>query len=96
MKPSIALSKNRSAVVAIAHRFPVSNPRVFGSVVRGDDHEDSDLDILVDTLPDTSLFDLGGLQLELEKLLGVPVDVRTPGDLHPKFRSAVLSEAKPL
>lgn len=56
----------------------------------------SDLDLLVDPLPGATLFDLGGLQVELEELLGVPVNLLTPGDLPPRFRDAVLSEAKPV
>ena len=64
--------------------------------MRGDDTEDSDLDLLVDTLPGTTLFDLGELQDELEAALGVRVDVRTPGDLPERIRARVLEEAKPL
>jgi uncharacterized protein len=52
------------------------------------------LDLLVDVLPNTTLFDLGGLQIELEELLGVPVDLLTPGDLSPIFRDQVLAEAR--
>ncbi len=55
--------------------------------------DDSDLDILVDALPDATLLDLGAIQVELEDLLGVPVDVVTPQDLSPKFRIAVLRAA---
>lgn len=94
MKPSAVLEKNRADVRLIASRFPVANPRVFGSVVHGTDTEGSDLDVLVDALPGATLFDLGGLQLELEGLLGVPVDLQTPADLPPKFRDQVLAEAK--
>lgn len=74
----------------------MANPRVFGSVVHGDDRDGSDLDILVDPLPGVTLFDLGGLQIELEEMLGVPVDLITPGDLPPKFRALVISEARPV
>ena len=77
-------------------RFRASNPRIFGSVLRGEDKEGSDLDLLVDALPGATLFDLGGLQAELEDLLGVQVDVLTPGDLPPKFRQQVLAEAQPV
>jgi uncharacterized protein len=66
----------------------VSNPRVFGSALHGTDREGSDLDLLVDTLPGATLFDLGGLQAELEGLLGVPVDVLTLNDLPAKCASA--------
>ena len=83
------------AVRDAAARFRTANPRVFGSVARGDDTEGSDIDVLVDTLPGTTLFDLGGLQVELETLLGVQVDLLTPGDLPLKFRAQVLSEAQP-
>jgi predicted nucleotidyltransferase len=96
MKPSLALDQKRSAVRDAARRFRTVNPRVFGSVLHGDDRDGSDLDLLVDALPGTTLFDLGGLQVELEELLGVPVDLRTPGDLPPKFRDRVLAEASPV
>ena len=96
MKPSASLELQRHAVRAAAARYQTTNPRVFGSVVRGDDADGSDLDVLVDPLPGTTLFDLGGLQFELETLLGVPVDVLTPGDLPLKFRAKVLSEARPI
>lgn len=96
MKPSQALQLNSRAVLEAARRFHVSNPRVFGSVLRGTDEDDSDLDLLVDPSPETTLFDLGGLQVELEALLGVPVDVLTPGDLPARFRAQVLAEARPV
>lgn len=96
MRPSIAFEQERDDIRRIASRYPVANPRVFGSVLRGDDAEDSDLDLLVDPLPETTLFDLGGLQGELEDLLGVPVDIRTPGGLPPKFRAVVVAQAKPV
>lgn len=96
MKPSLALEACRPAVRAITQKFKAANPRVFGSVVRGDDLDGSDLDLLVDPLPGATLFDLGGLQIELQELLGVPIDLLTPGDLPPKFRNEILSEAKPV
>ena len=96
MKPSIALEQNRRAVREATHRFRATNPRIFGSVLHGDDQDGSDLDVLVDPLPGTTLFDLGGLQVELEELLGVPVDLLTPGDLPPTLRSQVLAEARPV
>jgi len=77
-------------------RFKTRNPRVFGSVLRGEDKDGSDLDLLVDPLPGVTLFDLGGLQLELEEMLGVPVDLLTPEDLPLKYRQKVLLEALPL
>lgn len=96
MKPSAVLELKRAAIHEVAGRFHTTNPRVFGSVLRGIDRDGSDLDVLVDALPGATLFDLGGLQDELEVLLGVPVDVLTPNDLPPRFRQQVLAEAKPI
>lgn len=96
MKPSQALDCHRAAILAATARFRATNPRVFGSVLLGQDTEGSDLDLLVDTLPGTTLFDLGGLQVELEELLGLRVDLLTPGDLPATFRQHVLSQAQPL
>ncbi len=96
MKPSIALKNKRTAVREVVARFHTSNPRVFGSVIFGADSDGSDLDILVDAGPGVTLFDLGGLQCELEELLGVSVDVLTPKDLPLKFRDEVLSSALPV
>lgn len=96
MRPSAALDLKRDAVRETASRFRAANPRVFGSVLRGTDQEGSDLDLLVDALPGATLFDLGGLQVELEELLGVPVNLLTPGDLPRRFRDHVLAEARPV
>ena len=96
MKPSVALARKRAAVHELAGRYRAANPRVFGSVLRGTDRDGSDLDLLVDALPGATLFDLGGLQVELEETLGVPVDLLTPGDLPSTFRDRVLSEAVPI
>ena len=96
MRPSDALDMNRAAVREATSRFRTANPRIFGSVLHGTDKDGSDLDLLVDALPGATLFDLSGLQLELEDLLGVHVDLLTPGDLPRKFRDNVLAEAKPV
>lgn len=96
MRPSIVLDIKRSEVRELVGRFRTTNPRVFGSVLHGTDHEGSDLDLLVDALPGATLLDLGDLQEELKTLLGVNVDLLTPGDLPPKFRAKVLEEAQPL
>ncbi len=96
MRPSIVLDLKRSAVREAASRFRTANPRIFGSVLRGTDQEGSDLDLLVDALPGATLFDLGGLQVELEALLGISVDLLTPNDLPASFRAQVLAEAQPV
>ena len=96
MRPSIALDIKRSAVREVVNRFRTANPRIFGSVLHGTDRDGSDLDLLVDALPGATLLDLGGLQEELKSLLGVDVDLLTPGDLPLKFRAKVLAEAQPV
>jgi hypothetical protein len=97
VKPSIALEKNREAVREAIRRYPtIANPRVFGSVLHGDDTEESDLDLLVDALPGTSLLTLIGLQDDLANVVGVPVDLKTPEELSKYFREEVLAEAVPL
>ncbi|MEQ1591211.1 MAG: nucleotidyltransferase family protein [Thiobacillaceae bacterium] len=96
MKPSQALATHRDAIRNVVALHRACNPRVFGSVVHGDDTEGSDLDILIDPTPDTTLFDIGAIRHELLQLLGVPVDVLTPRALPEKFRATVLAEAIPV
>lgn len=96
MRPSVVLDMKRNAVREAVNRFRAANPRVFGSVLHGTDRDGSDLDLLVDALPGATLLDLGGLQDDLESLLGIQVDLLTPGDLSPKFRAKVLAEAQPV
>jgi len=96
MRPSVVLDMKRNAVREATSRFRAANPRVFGSVPHGTDEDGSDIDLLVDALPGATLFDLGGLQDELESMLGIPVDLLTPTDLPAKFRAKVLKEAQPV
>lgn len=96
MRPSTALNTHREAIRAIALRHRVTNVRVFGSVVHGDDTEESDLDILVEPTPATTMMDIARIQLELAQLLQVTVDVLTPKGLPIKFRDQVIAEAQAL
>ncbi len=96
MKPSVALEVNRAAVRAIVAAHRATNPRLFGSTVRGDDTAASDLDLLVDPTPDTTLLDIGAIRHELLQLLGVDVDVVTPNALPSSFRDEVLAQAVPI
>ena len=66
---------------------------MFGSVVHGDDTDDSDLDILVEPTQETTMMDIAKIQLELSQLLPVAVDVLTPNGLPAKFRDQVVAEA---
>ena len=90
------LSHKREEVLRIAARHGARNVRIFGSVARGEADSDSDLDVLVDLQPGRSLFDLGGLLIELQELFGCRVDVVTEQGLRPRLRERVLREAVPL
>jgi uncharacterized protein len=96
MKPSEALQLHRAAIRRVVEAHRASNPRVFGSTLRGEDSAQSDLDILVDPQPRMSLFDIGAIRRELRELLGVEVDVLTPRALPDGFRDRVLAEARPV
>jgi len=96
MKPSEALARHRDAIRRIVSANRTANPRVFGSVLRGEDEEGSDLDLLVDPTPETSLMDVARIQGDLEVLLGISVYVLTPLSLPESYRSRVLAEAAPV
>ena len=93
MKPSEALALHRAAIRHVVETHRACNARVFGSVVHGLDTNESDLDILIDPTPDTTLFDIGAIRYKLRNLLGVPVDVLTPDALPNSFRAIVVAEA---
>ena len=90
------LRQKREEILHICAKYGAQNVRVFGSVARGEADEQSDLDLLVEMDPGRSLFDLGGLQYELEHLLDRPVDVVTDRGLKARIRDRVLQEALPL
>jgi predicted nucleotidyltransferase len=97
MRPSEVLEKNREAIRNVTARFNATNPRVFGSVARGEDRPDSDIDILVDVPAGTTLLMLGGLQDALEQIMhGTSIHLLTPGDFPDSVRHHVLAEAKPI
>jgi predicted nucleotidyltransferase len=94
VKPSIALEQHREAIRQIVERYHAANARYFGSVLRGEDTEESDLDILIDPTEETTLFDVGAIQVEISELLGVKVEVLTPGALPDRWKMDVLREAQ--
>ena len=96
MKPSIALNAHRAEVRRIVEANRASNARVFGSVLRGADTEQSDLDLLVEPSPGMTLLNVGTIRYRLAELLGVHVDVLTPNALPEKFRAIVMAEAQPV
>lgn len=96
MKPSEALNLYRREIRLIVEQNHAKNARVFGSIMMGEDTEESDLDLLVDPTPQTTLFDIAEIQNQLQKLLNISVDVLTPKGLPEKFRTRVLQEAAPV
>lgn len=90
------LRQRRATALATAARRGARNLRVFGSVARGEDRPDSDIDLLVDLAPGTGLVGLAGLQRELADVLGASVDVIPADSLKPTIREAADKEAIPL
>ncbi len=87
------LRTKREDILRIAAKYGASNVRVFGSVARGEADSESDIDLLVNMEPGRSLFDMGGLLVDLEDLLGCNVDVVTEDSLRDRIRDRVLKEA---
>ena len=90
------LATHRDELVARLKELGASNVRVFGSVARGDDTANSDIDLLVDLDAGVGLFGLARLQSESERILRVPVDIVPADSLKPRFAQKVLSESRPL
>ena len=96
MRLSIALAAKREEILALAAARGANALRAFGSVARGEDHEGSDIDLLVDMPMGTSLLQIVGLQHEIEDALGLRVDLCTERELHPTLRPRILAEARAL
>lgn len=96
LRPSEALAANRADVRRIVAAHRAGNPRVFGSVLRRTDTLSSDLDLLVDPTPETTLLDIGAMRHALRVQLGVAVDVLTPDALPEACRNEVLASAEPV
>jgi predicted nucleotidyltransferase len=90
------VQSKREEILRLAVRRGVHNVRLFGSVARGEAGPDSDVDFLVDLEPGRSLLDLGGLLMDLQRLLERKVDVVTEAGLRPRIRPRVLKEARSL
>ncbi len=88
--------KRREEIIAVARRHGASNIRIFGSVARGDATEASDLDLIVRLEPGRSLFDLGGLLMDLRDLLGIKVDVISENGIRDRWRDHLMAESVPL
>jgi hypothetical protein len=90
------LRRNRRKIIDAATRAGASHVRVFGSVARGDDSPDSDVDLLIDLEPGVGLFGLGRLEGQLTQILRRPVDLIPADSLKPGVRDAVLADVVPL
>ena len=86
----------RDQIVSIASQYKFYNVRLFGSVLREEENEDSDIDFLVECRDDCSLFDLISLKYDLEDILGRKIDVVTPDSVHWTLRDRILQEARPI
>lgn len=86
----------RDQIVSIASRYGFSNVRLFGSVLRGEEKAESDIDFLVESGDDCSLFDLISLKYDLEEILGRKIDVVTPDSVHWTLKDKILQEARPI
>ncbi|NEP89613.1 MAG: nucleotidyltransferase family protein [Okeania sp. SIO2C2] len=96
MKIREILQQKREEILHLAAQHGASNIRIFGSVARNEEREDSDIDFLVDMESDRSLLDRIGLIQDLEDLLGRKVDVATVKGLRESFRERIISQAIPL
>lgn len=96
MRPSEAVARHREALIEIARRHGARNVRLFGSVVRGEDVEGSDVDLLIETDAGIGYFALARFQAEVERLIGAPVDIHTAAGLKERIRQVVIAEARPL
>jgi uncharacterized protein len=96
MRPSEALAMHREEVLAILAKYPVSNPRIFGSVAREEDKEGSDIDMVVDTNAILSYFELAKFEIELSQVIGCRVDLGIFKDLKPDVMTQVVRDMRPL
>ena len=87
------IQDRKEQILALAARYGASNIRIFGSVANGTADENSDIDFLVDMEKGRSLFDLGGLLMDLQELFNRKVDVVTEKGLHERIRERVLRQA---
>jgi uncharacterized protein len=94
MRPSEAFDFYRPMIRRVVEANQACNPRVFGSIARRDDNDQSDVDLLVDTTRATTLFDIAEIELKLERLMGVPVHVTTTGALRGRLRARILTDAQ--
>ncbi len=94
MRPSEALKLHREQIKKIVLSHRATNVKVFGSVIEDKDTDSSDLDLLIEPTPETSLMDIGAIRYELKQLLGLDVDILTPDSLPDSFRDSVLKKAK--
>jgi predicted nucleotidyltransferase len=90
------IQQRKNEILAVARNHGLVNVRLFGSIARGEETPDSDIDLLVDLEKGRTLLDLGGALIKLQELLGRKVDIVTERGLHWYLREKILKEAQPL
>jgi len=90
------IKQQREKILSVASEHGMVNVRLFGSVARGEETPESDIDFLVDLEAGCSLLDLGGALIKLQELLGRKVDIVTERGLHWYVRDKIMNEARPL
>ena len=88
------LEKIKVKIIPVLRRHDVRKAAIFGSYVKGEEKEDSNIDILVEFKGEKSLLDLAGLKIELQEILKRKVDVLTYNSLHPLLKDKILQEQK--
>ena len=96
MKTADVILQNRNEILRLSSLHGAKNVRIFGSIARGDDQPDSDVDFLIELEQGRTLLDLAGLSIDLQKLLGRKVDIVTEKSLHWYIKDRVVREAKPI
>lgn len=91
-----AIQQKKREILAVTRIHGLINVRVFGSVARGEDTSQSDIDFLVDLEEGRTLLDMGGALVKLQELLGRKVDIVTEHGLHWYLREKIIKEAQPL
>ncbi len=90
------LQQKKKEILVVARQHGILNVRLFGSVARGEENPQSDIDFLVDLEEGCTLLDLGGALVKLQELLGRKVDIVTERGLHWYLREKIMKEARPL
>ncbi|QCE35333.1 nucleotidyltransferase [Acetobacteraceae bacterium] len=96
MKASEKLKRHKAEIIQQLNQYGLQNPRVFGSVARGEDDDESDIDLLVDESTEIDPFKMCGLYAALEDITGVRVDIVRSNRLTQDKHASIFHDAKPI